>query len=571
MKRSIGRLQMLVEVEGERGRRSARTYEWNGGERYGGENDVYYRPVRGVVEDVEPGDVVTVTFRGRASIRTKRPVRESEPFTYTVEGGSDAEVLVLAYEDYDGPNPEQEADAPKYADYYTDALEANGIDYDTWDVDARGAPHPLGVLSHYDAVVWYTGDDRIPQDDKDAAVLGQPDLGVSQDQQNTTIAVRDYLNEGGKLLYSGESAGYFGRFGVLFYGDDDDASAPCAPGPGESIFDACLLYSDDFQQYYLGAYSRVEIGAPTRVVGVDEPLTGGAFAVGGGDGADNQDRAGAFLPTSEVLPVEDFPLFRSWKSGEYDQGEDYTDPYAPVEGEWYAGVTHADSGYHRLTREIDLTGASAGELAFQLSYDTEGDYDYAIVEARTAGGDDWTTLPEADGQSTTETGSSCAEGLWEGLHPQLDHYLTFAGDSCTPTGTTGEWNGFNGNSGGWQDVSFDLSAYAGSVVEVSVAYVTDPGTGGNGVFVDDVRVTVDGVVGQEGFEDDLGAWTVPGAPADSPGNTTDWQRAQELVPPSDAAAVTTEDSVYFGYGFEAIATEAERTQVMGRVMDYLLG
>ena len=35
---------------------------------------------------------------------------------------------------------------------------------DVWDVDAQGVPHDLGVLSHYDAVLWYLGDNRLTQD-----------------------------------------------------------------------------------------------------------------------------------------------------------------------------------------------------------------------------------------------------------------------------------------------------------------------------------------------------------------------------------------------------------------------
>ncbi len=37
------------------------------------------------------------------------------------------------------------------------------------------------------------------------------------------------------------------------------------------------------------------------------------------------------------------------------------------------------------------------------------------------------------------------------------------------------------------------------------------------------------------------------------------------------AAVSTEDTVTLGFGFEAIATAEERAGVMGAVMDFLLG
>ena len=38
---------------------------------------------------------------------------------------------------------------------------------DVWDVDAQGVPHDLGVLGHYDAVLWYLGDNRLTQDPED--------------------------------------------------------------------------------------------------------------------------------------------------------------------------------------------------------------------------------------------------------------------------------------------------------------------------------------------------------------------------------------------------------------------
>ena len=61
------------------------------------------------------------------------------------------------------------------------AIEAAGYDADVWDVDAQGVPHDLGVLSHYDAVVWYLGDNRLTQDPEDEFIdtpFGAlPDIG----------------------------------------------------------------------------------------------------------------------------------------------------------------------------------------------------------------------------------------------------------------------------------------------------------------------------------------------------------------------------------------------------------
>ena len=84
------------------------------------------------------------------------------------------------------------------------------MDADVWDVDAQGVPHHLGVLDHYSAVIWYLGDNRLTQDPEDELTefggAEVPDAAVAERQQYLTIAVRDYLNEGGKLVYAGETS-----------------------------------------------------------------------------------------------------------------------------------------------------------------------------------------------------------------------------------------------------------------------------------------------------------------------------------------------------------------------------
>ena len=37
-----------------------------------------------------------------------------------------------------------------------------------YDAEGRKAPDALGVLSHYDAVIWYTGNDNVTRDRPDA-------------------------------------------------------------------------------------------------------------------------------------------------------------------------------------------------------------------------------------------------------------------------------------------------------------------------------------------------------------------------------------------------------------------
>ena len=198
-----------------------------------------------------------------------------------------------------------------------------------------------------------------------------------------------------------------------------------------------------------------------------------------------------------MLPVGEFPQFASQGAAEYASSG--VDPYAPVEGTKYAGALHQDSSYMRLSKTVDLTGASAAELGFQLSTSLESGYDHVIVEAHTVGQDNWTTLPERDGKTTTDPPAECEpNGFLLQLHPFLAHYLGGAG--CTQDGSSGEWNSFTGSTGGWDQVAFDLAPFLGQQVELSITYMTDPATGGIGAFVDDTKVVVDGNTDADGFE-----------------------------------------------------------------------
>jgi hypothetical protein len=109
------------------------------------------------------------------------------------------------------------------------------------------------------------------------------------------------------------------------------------------------------------------------------------------------------------------------------------DPFAPVEGTRYAGALHADASYMRLTKTVDLSTASAAELRFQLSINTEPSSDNAIVEAHTVGQDNWTTLPDlSDGMQIDPPTECTANGFLLAVHPFLRHYLGEA--DCTAPG-----------------------------------------------------------------------------------------------------------------------------------------
>jgi hypothetical protein len=550
-KRSLGAVTLKYQVNGG-AVRTAATSEWAGGERYGSGGDVYYHLVRGNVTGTQPGDSVKVWFEDADNAAVK-----SESFTYAAKSETGRRVLVLAAEDYTGISPVYRT-GPLYLSYYLDALAANGIAADVYDVDANGrkAPSHLGVLSHYDAVIWYTGDDILTRE------RGMVAGTASRLANDEMLAVRAYVDEGGRLLYTGKYAGFGYAFGYEF---DIERNTACDPN---SAADGCQPLSDDFLQYYLVAYLYNEDAGTTSngrlydVLGVDSPFGALSWAFGG-PSANNQDHSASFIATSGILPASKYPQFTSWASAKYDRPGG---PFDPHTGEHYMYSQIADVSYKRLTRTVDLTGKSTGNLSFWVSRDTEPAWDFAFVEGRTVGQNDWTTLPDLNGHTSTSTGDSCPEG-WRELHPFLDHYQTLNADNtCSPTGTTGSWNAASGKSSGWEQWSVDLSRYAGKQVEVSIAYVSDWSIQGLGVFVDDTVVSTGETTS---FEDGLGGWSVSGAPAGSAPNGNDFVRTTAAGFP-EGAAITTDDTIYFGFGFEGIASPASRNAVMGRAVGYLL-
>ncbi|BBC37410.1 Zinc carboxypeptidase [Streptomyces graminofaciens] len=509
VRKSVRDKELKYRVNG--GRKHHQTLKaWKGGETFGGEDNLYFDEYRAKVKDGKPGDKVEVWFTGRTKAGKRT---SSKHFTYTIAKRPKADTLVVA----------EEGATATQAQTYVDALKANGKKALVWDVATQGAPDALGVLKHFKTVVHYTGAVR---------------PGVA-----TQLELRAYLNEGGKLVESGESAG---------------GSVDLGGG----------TLSNDFSQYYLGAYSRTNLPNATAFQGLGG-LAGYTGALGGAPG-NPLDSAGSFTVTSDTLPANTFPQFRSAGAGQYPGT---VNPYGPYEGASMAAVTHSDYAWNRLTRTIDLTSVSAADaptLRTRLLWDTEEGYDHALLEAHTAGADDWTTLPEKGGATSTTVPAECEAGYFIQGHPALKRYLTLADGGCKATGTSGSWNSFTGASAGWQQVEFDLSAYAGKKVEVSLSYITDPGSGGRGVLADNATVVIGGTAGAtEGFETSLGAWSTPGPPAGSPAVIKDWGLSGELF--KTYGAVTTRDTVLLGFGLEQVTAAADRTALIGKALAALKG
>jgi hypothetical protein len=576
-KRSLGDVRVFWQINGGRVQRGGLS-EFQGGERYG-KPGTYYHKLRGQVRGAKPGDKVEVWFaKGNTS---------SDPFTYTLQSATNNPVLLMPAEDYTGNSSDVSAGpypGPLYQDDYKAALDTAGVKYDIYDVDAnsRTAAHALGVLSHYKAVIWETGEDLYVREPT------QPGgTGTSKLLDEEMLNVRDYLNEGGKALVAGKFALQGGWDQLLF----NPLGAPPAPfcksnaadpsgdddPPGQTF--NCVAFSNDFQQYWLGAFlpvgaaADIDSAAALPMQEAGDPFGNVEFALNGEDSKQNQDNVYSFLTTSSILPVETYPQFDSRQAIKFDRPPSFD----PPTGTHYAFSQASDDTYKRLSQTVDLTGKTAADLSFKASYDAEPDWDFLVVEAHTVGQDDWTTLPDLNGHTSDDQSGnqSCPQIPIIEEHPFLAHYLTFhpaAGDEpafCTSGGTTGVFNAASGNSGGFVDFKFDLSAYAGKQVVMSITYISDEGFQGLGVFVDDAKITADGATLTEtSFEGGLEGWATPGAPEGSSPNPHDWTSTTS-VGYVDGPGVATKDTLYWGFGLEGVTGADKRAALVKDALTYL--
>jgi hypothetical protein len=211
-------------------------------------------------------------------------------------------------------------------------------------------------------------------------------------------------------------------------------------------------------------------------------------------------------------------------------------------------------------------------MTFKLSHLTEPEYDFVFVEAHTVGQDDWTTLPDRNGNTTNDTGLGCPDSdpFWLVLHPFLSHYMTRSADpssdtgfTCTPTGSSGSWNAATGNSNGFNDWSVDLTPFAGKQVELSITYMQDPSVQGLGVFVDDVKITGDAqTLVDTGFESGtLAPFAVGAPPAGSPASFRTWIASQSRGF-EDGPGVRTDRSVLLSFGIEGVNGAGKRSKIL---------
>ena len=353
--------------------------------------------------------------------------KTSDSLTFHVDKANANDVLILADTDYTGTSnfpayPGGTTTPPSLSAYDRRRGRGRERTYDVYDVDAMGAaPDHLGVLGHYDAVIWYTANDLLSR------IAGQPGGTGAETQANTMmLEVRAFLNEGGRLLYTGRHAGW--QFANAF--DYNPVSTPpLCDAVDLTANDGCLFLSDDFLQYWLGAYlfvddggTRNEDGTSFEVVGTDDP-----FGSAGTDSVDDRPvvrrraearrtspssrRAASSRPTT-------YPQFTSTAPAEWATG--VGGPFAPLSPTHYVYSQRADVRYQRLMHTFSVsTGGRPALVLHLVRHRAElglpvrgGPHGRAGRLGHAARGERqhrWAERPSRRGQS-------CPEGWYE-LHP----------------------------------------------------------------------------------------------------------------------------------------------------------
>ncbi|HEY6889181.1 MAG TPA: M14 family zinc carboxypeptidase [Solirubrobacter sp.] len=301
-KRSLGAVTLKWQIEGSPTVYSGTTDEFNGGSRYG-KSGVVFHHMRGSVSGFKAGDKVKVWFEAGG--------KSSDSFTFTASsGGRGNRVLILSAEDYTGLSPNAAPFAgPANLATYTDALADAGIPADVYDIDAQGRTQAdlLGVLSHYKAVVWYTSLDDYVRDP------GQT-TGVSKMFDDQMVSIRDYLNEGGKVLVTGQRAlsGAWSQYSYNPLGRVPDKPQCSNTGNATGQLENCVQVSNDFLQYWMGAYAQATQASTEATVGA---LTiAGQAPLESSFKLTNQAFLRRFTPTSSSLSPAAFPAFADSKA-----------------------------------------------------------------------------------------------------------------------------------------------------------------------------------------------------------------------------------------------------------------
>ncbi|MGS0684350.1 M1 family aminopeptidase [Nakamurella sp. GG22] len=215
--------------------------------------------------------------------------------------------------------------------------------------------------------------------------------------------------------------------------------------------------------------------------------------------------------------------------------EDLFRQLAPRTGSRFALSNQDYRALSAFGRTINVP-ASGATVSFYTDRQIQEGADFFFVAARPAGTDQWTTLPDTLGHSSQDVPDVCTDLV--GLHPFLGAFLTpTTYPTCTPTGTTGQWNAASNETNGYEQWKVDLSPYAGHDVDLAFVYTSDYDVNLPGVAIDDITVSTG--QGTTSFERD-------GNPDDGwedltlPGGLGSWSSATAAETPTSTGEIVKE-------------------------------
>ncbi|MBN1147198.1 MAG: immune inhibitor A [Anaerolineales bacterium] len=147
---------------------------------------------------------------------------------------------------------------------------------------------------------------------------------------------------------------------------------------------------------------------------------------------------------------------------------------------WWSN--RADGSMVALTRRVDLSAVEQATLRYWSWYDLEEEWDYGYVLVSQDGGNNWSVLRASASRDTNPNGNNYG-------------------------------NGFTGRSGGgktpaWVQETIDLNAYAGKVIWLRFAAITDTVLNQPGLAIDDIEIPEIGF--SDDAESDAAGWSADG-------------------------------------------------------------
>ncbi|WP_084502720.1 immune inhibitor A domain-containing protein [Microbacterium indicum] len=352
-----------------------------------------------------------------------------------------------------------------------DEIVAELQQYDQWDrydLDGDGITNePDGYIDHFQAVHAGTGEEagapewaiwshRWSAGQAGTGVEGPADYGKAGGVRigDTDIWIRDYTTEpenGGLGVFAHE----FGHdLGLPDYYDTDG-------GDNGTAFWTLMSAGS-----WLGDGTQ-DIGTTPNHMGATEKMFLG------------------WLDYETVEPGEDAtidlgPSFHATKKAQaalvnLPQGEQHIDVGDAASGakQFFSG---SGNGLDTTVTSPEFTVPEGGELTAQVDYDIEEGWDFAYLEISTDGGQTWASVANDHSTDDDPNGSNLG-------------------------------NGITGATDGWEPLTADLSAYAGSDALVRFRYVTDTAVANPGLQVDDIAV---GDALSTDVEDGAPEWTRDG-------------------------------------------------------------